>query len=322
MAKMIINGEVYSGSTNYASAITYIKEDGTKSTVQKELDSRPVNNNLLINSNFANPVNQRGQSVYHRNPDTGVLNIYTIDRWKFGGYAVEGSNYEDSSVTVNNDYITLDLKASNDEHYIDFEQILEKPEQYEGKTLTFSVKYRVNSLVTKAAIMFRCDGAASGTTLIADGEWHVATKTYTVPNSVTEYLKTSIWGQNSFNVDVEWAKLELGEVATPYVSRLYEEELELCQIYYQIIHNNLFPWSATTSDMVFHQHFKPMRITPTISIIEAALYLENQIQRGFTFRTDYKTNRRFNLYATKSYHGLKGKAYVGLFLNVALDAEL
>lgn len=44
MAKMIINGEVCSGSTNYASAIEYTREDGTKSTVQNEIDE--LNTNL------------------------------------------------------------------------------------------------------------------------------------------------------------------------------------------------------------------------------------------------------------------------------------
>ena len=45
MAKMIINGEVCSGSSSYASAVEYIKEDGSKSTVQDELAE--------LNSNIA-----------------------------------------------------------------------------------------------------------------------------------------------------------------------------------------------------------------------------------------------------------------------------
>lgn len=49
MAKAVINGEVISGSTSYASAITYTKEDGTKSTVQNELDE--------LNTNIGKDVN-------------------------------------------------------------------------------------------------------------------------------------------------------------------------------------------------------------------------------------------------------------------------
>lgn len=44
MAKMIINGEVCSGSSSYASAVEYIKDDGSKSTVQNEIDE--LNKNL------------------------------------------------------------------------------------------------------------------------------------------------------------------------------------------------------------------------------------------------------------------------------------
>lgn len=299
MAKMIINGEVYSGSTNYASAITYIKEDGTKSTVQKELDSRPVNNNLLINSNFANPVNQRGFTTATLN---GIGKQYLIDRWCI----INDEDNDISSVSLGNGFLQLN-SASNENAGI-YQLIDNLPAG------VYSLSTKINDKVYKATLNFNNEYVDH---YFSDGVWLGITLVDSYPTffiAISPSVFTS--------VNIEWAKLELGEVATPYVPRLYQEEWLLCQRYYQIIHNNLFPWSATTSDMVFHQHFKPMRITPTISIIEAAVYLENQKQSGFKFRTDYKTNRRFNLYATKSSHGLKGKAYVGLFLNVALDAEL
>lgn len=299
MAKMIINGEVYSGSTNYASAITYIKEDGTKSTVQKELDSRPVNNNLLINSNFANPVNQRGFST--DSVTTVETYKYTIDRW----YITRPTGTASPKLTLGDGYVTLSGTKAGDGTVSFCQKIGHMPNG------AYTVSAKVNGNVYSAT--FDYTGSAIA-------QWHADGICLGLLSSKGVYIATHLDYIPSANI--EWVKLELGEVATPYVSRLYEEELELCQRYYQIIHNNLFPWSATTSDMVFHQHFKPMRITPTISIIEAAVYLDNQKQSGFKFRTDYKTNRRFNLYATKSSHGLKSKAYVGLFLNVALDAEL
>lgn len=43
MAKLIVNGEVVSGSTNYASAISCIDENGTQSTVQDMFDKvKPI----------------------------------------------------------------------------------------------------------------------------------------------------------------------------------------------------------------------------------------------------------------------------------------
>ena len=39
MSKLVVNGEVCSGTANYASAINYTKSDGTQTTVKDELDN-------------------------------------------------------------------------------------------------------------------------------------------------------------------------------------------------------------------------------------------------------------------------------------------
>lgn len=56
MAKMIINGEVCSGSSSYASAVEYIKDDGTKSTVQNEIDelNKKTQNTTYVASDVQN----------------------------------------------------------------------------------------------------------------------------------------------------------------------------------------------------------------------------------------------------------------------------
>ena len=46
MPEFKLNGKTYSGSTNYASAITYTEDDGSKTTVQDKISE--------LNSNFAN----------------------------------------------------------------------------------------------------------------------------------------------------------------------------------------------------------------------------------------------------------------------------
>lgn len=43
-----LNGNTYSGSTNYASAIEYIEKDGTKTTVQDKIDEQ--NRNIVRTS--------------------------------------------------------------------------------------------------------------------------------------------------------------------------------------------------------------------------------------------------------------------------------
>lgn len=270
-----------------------------------QLLNRPVNNNLLINSNFANPVNQRGIT------ETTSLS-YTIDRWKFNGTLTQQDGY-------------MNLKPSSSSSESSFVQLVENPQYYSMKNLTASIKYRVNSSANGyVGLYIKPDWDEqrhSRVYLTIDNEWHTAQVSFP-PQKITTALEIAVYSQEMYDVDIEWIKLEFGEVATPYVPRLYDEEWRLCQRYFQIVSDNLFPWAATTYDMVFHQYFNPMRVTPTVSIIESKIYLDNQVQSGFTFRYDYVENRKFLLYATKTSHGLKSKPYLGLYLNVELDAEL
>lgn len=69
MPELKLNGKTYSGSTSYASAVEYTKKDGTKSTVQNELDELNTNMNK----------NTTGQMRY--NSETDMVEIYHNDNW-------------------------------------------------------------------------------------------------------------------------------------------------------------------------------------------------------------------------------------------------
>ena len=47
MPELKLNGKTYSGSTNYASAIEYVEEDGSRTTVQDKIDEQNKNLNDL-----------------------------------------------------------------------------------------------------------------------------------------------------------------------------------------------------------------------------------------------------------------------------------
>lgn len=320
MPEFKLNGKTYSGSTNYASAISYTEDDGSKTTVQdkiSELDYRPVNNNLLINSNFANPVNQRGLNAYNWMSQYGG---YCIDRWR-----LSCKSDEDVTVTINNGYINFIQTGTGDGKFGFLEQRVEFPTKYSGKTLTFSIKYRVNSKSDKLKPIFLEDGkSTSYDVLICDGKWHTFSVKHTL-GTITDWFSVAIWGEQEFNIDLEWAKLELGEVATPYVPRLYHEELELCQCFYQ---------SLTTLDVKFYQigdniiHFskeiKPMRVNPTVKFssdmtLRTAL---GNVQDGFTFESTFSGISFFNMRAVKINHGMTVSNYPLLYGSVVLDAEL
>ncbi|MCI8342101.1 MAG: hypothetical protein HFE62_02645 [Firmicutes bacterium] len=88
----------------------------------KDSYTRP---NLVLNWNFTNPVNTRGQSVY-----TGKRNrINAIDKWEIVGTS--------SEMRLRNDGILF--SKINDESYCMFENEIENPLELEGEELTISV---------------------------------------------------------------------------------------------------------------------------------------------------------------------------------------
>lgn len=80
--------------------------------------------NLLDNSYFRNPVNQRGQQSYTRYG-------YCIDRWRANGYGGNGT------IAINTGYITLTPTSGN---YVEISQILDNADKLTGKAMTLAVK--------------------------------------------------------------------------------------------------------------------------------------------------------------------------------------
>ena len=304
MAKMIINGEVYSGSTNYASAITYIKEDGTKSTVQKELDSRPVNNNLLINSNFANPVNQRG----YVSGTVASTDIYTIDRWAItSGMKIE----------LNTNGVTLEMTSNDNDGKGWFLQRLEGTNFLNGKTVTYSAK--INGVVYSNTVTLNKTSGLQGT-MVGDGF-----NMYMGYAPSLDLYDINIELQKDSSITIEWAKLELGEVATPYVPRLYAEELELCRYFYQSVTTlDLSCYQVGDNVIHFAKEIKPMRVAPTI-IVSSDMQLRTalgNVQSGFTFESTFSHISFFNFKAVKVNHALTYSNGPIAYGSVTLDAEL
>lgn len=79
--------------------------------------------NLLINSDFTNPVNQRGQTSY--TADLG------IDRWRVNGYGGSGT------VAINNNSISLTPTTGN---YVEINQTLDNADKLTGKAITLAIK--------------------------------------------------------------------------------------------------------------------------------------------------------------------------------------
>ena len=167
--------------------------------------------NLLDNSDFRNPVNQRGQASYTLNAWSG----YCIDRWRAG--------QKTTTITVNDGGCTLSGEIF---------QILDQnghAKNLNGKTVTIAAK--VNGSI----------GCASGNIAFA-GVW-TQFAGFNIPGGRCYICADgnnvlSIGLISDDTVTVEWAALYEGEYTAEtlpeYRCKGYGAELAECQRYYQI----------------------------------------------------------------------------------------
>ena len=258
----------------------------TKYEVLSNEISKISNPNLLINGDFRNPVNQRN---FSRRSYTGSNWTYGIDRWVIGILDSTGQ----SECILNDGYISLKSKANDG--CINIYTVFENPQLYYGKTLTASFKYRIvegqpncvfttayNNLIKNGAFF---DYNKSENKLIADGQWHVYTFTYTVSgekvnDNFTPFLVgTGMLQKNTDDddytwvkptvdtqIDIEWAKLEIGSKATPFVPRPYSEELSLCQRYYEEVPagQQVLGVKDNVNAFIYWNFIVEKRINPTV----------------------------------------------------------
>ena len=303
-----------------------------------------ANPSILINGDFRKPINQRN---FSRRSYTGSNWAYGIDRWVIGILDSTGQ----SECILNDGYISLKSKANDG--CINMYTLLENPQLYYGETLTASFKYRIvegqpncvcttayNNLIKNGAFF---DYNKSENKLIADGQWHVYTFTYTVSGEKVNDNFTSFlvgtgmlqknaddddytWVKPTVNtqIDIEWAKLEIGSKATPFVPRPYGEELALCQRYYYRWGNERARYRAVgiNGNQLFF--FVPLpttlRIIPTINNAFSINTLSGAGVSDFTFAVNIVPMGMI-VHATKSTHGMSDGQLM-LSDNGSLDAEI
>ena len=227
------------------------------------------NPNLLINGDFQ--VNQRGQTTYLVNEK------YTLDRW-----IARWRN----KVSVLSKGIRLELNPEQTgQQHIVLNQTIENYQALYGKTLTASVKVLAVNTTTSNNFVLRVTAANhsyTNTSNIGEPTEITGAGIYTL---TFDFNDTDMTGYSCFNIgvychgyagdyiDIEWVKLEVGSVATPFSPKTYAEELLDCQRYYW---NNLpdgyltysilgfgFCASSTRFDCIINLPTL-MRITPTI----------------------------------------------------------
>lgn len=252
-------------------------------------------------------------------------NIYTVDRWKF-------NNYDSNLLTIHDSYVTLTSINTNT-----YKQILQKVDNwqdYVGETLTLSVKLRVPQN-TRAYIQMNC-GSKNAATEVTDtnGEWKIVTAKLSIDENANRlYVGVGIYEYSSGSVDIKWAKLELGSVATKFIPPQKSSELMKCKYYYQEITTNQSLDVYRADLLAVNIGAVDMRVIPTaqfkngkFNTTDSVYIINGNIIDGFNFTlsVDSRTNV-VTIFANKQTHGLE---FFNTLLVVAkgnpvcLDAEI
>ena len=173
------------------------------------------NPNLLINGDFK--VNQRGLSTYN------TVDNYTLDRWKLTGGA--------SEVVVNNNG-TITLNVLNLNATARILQYIEDTKSLLGKTVTFTIKTNNATYSTTTTLPATLPNANADYGDKRTG--NIGRLRISYISSLQMFcfkIEAFAGGTYDNTVTLEYAKVEIGSVSTPFSPRPYAEELEMCKRY-------------------------------------------------------------------------------------------
>ncbi|NFS11546.1 hypothetical protein FDE77_09665 [Clostridium botulinum] len=276
-----------------------VEADGNVASQLKDLTnnlSQLSNPSLFINGDFI--INQRGQSIYTL---TGISN-YTVDRW------ISYNLADDITEVVKLDKGIKLLSKSGGSARLRQTFESDMTNRLKEKTVTFSMKVikdcsMVALTVTKSK---NVTDFSKGFNNVKAGT--ILTHTFMITNDY-ENLGIQFSTNDTNGLEVEWVKLELGSVATPFVPRPYAEELALCQRTYRATpYQQVFRMSYHTNDLVVFEYpiGTDMRTTPTIvgkpNVDLQLATLTGSTIEGCKFSIT-KTSNGLSIGANKTNHG-------------------
>lgn len=204
--------------------------------------------NLLVNSDFRKPVNQRGQTSY-----TGEM-AYTIDRW----FIVDGASAE---ITDNYEVPHDQIKVTGDGYFV---QIVPYIARGDGMPLTFAACDEDDVIHCATAMIGDEYGVSEDTKLMV-----IPIISFDTTNNqpcAAVFLRAGSW---------KWAALYdetyTADTLPPYVPKGYALEYLECSRYYRNFVGRFTPvtiLAAGTARMTVHTTV-PMRVTPTVTLLNA-----------------------------------------------------
>lgn len=237
------------------SAATYVAE-------LAGIYGKAAHDNLLDNSNFSNPVNQRNNTSYTN------ANAFCFDRWYIG---------TSSGATIKAEYVgSSGIKLSGGASGANGCNIRQKipASGLAGQTLTAAVK--VSAVQSGAAIKLGVLIDDTVTASVAIPGVGITVLSFEVPAnastiSVAFGNLSSAGGTGTIDVTFEWAALYLGEYTKdtlpPYQPKRDSAELEECKRYLRVYSGAMFPISNNPDGTIIPAYIVDanMRTTPTVT---------------------------------------------------------
>lgn len=229
--------------------------------------SQTSNPNLLDNTNFFNPINQRNQTSYS---NTDAAPKYSIDRWQ-----VLGGTFDVSTRTYTSNS-TLGPYGNQFRQYIPLGDI----------SIVYTIT--VSSVVNNTKYVFTTTIPQYGDT-VADAPFLLETTWggFKMITRKAEHAALLTMVVNvSQSITVDWIKMEFGNFATPYVPKGYGAELAECMRYYQKSEDDLYAVPYGGKSYIVHEFGVPMRVAPTVTLGYSPESREDQTASiyGFTVK--------------------------------------
>ena len=218
------------------------------------------NPNMLINGDFQ--VWQRGTSF------TAGVGSYTADRW--------AKPFSASAEKTDNGIKCVLGLAATSLSWLVYKMEAEDYKKIAGKKVTISARVRKGRADMRLRVCLIKDGEGGASVYTAaHTDWQTVTATCVASNDATTDVHlvriiTDASGNPTVGdwIEVDWVKVECGDVATPFVPRLYGEELAACQRYLQVFDSySLKTGSAYTSKAIYlvYPLFAAMRAKPSLA---------------------------------------------------------
>ena len=213
--------------------------------------------NLLDNSDFRKPVNQRGNTEI-----TGDWN-YGIDRWLVSTKYEQNPN---GSILITDNGLSMG-------YWTDMMQLIPF-EQLKSKTLTFAVCTENGVYAYTMTLPESVPPVGGGAMYFGDGIWNDIIVMETIKYDNNDSVMFRFRNAQTTNQLVYWAALYEGaytaETLPPYVPKQYAVELAECQRYYRRIEHTsnmvLFPAIAYNTKSLYGTLPFGFRVKPTIRV--------------------------------------------------------